>query len=109
MRRSEVCGAVTGSLMVIGLRFGPKDTTDTSKDEAYSKVSDFSATFEKRCGSIICRDLMGCDLSTPEGMSYATEKDLFKTVCPEMVKGAAEILEDMCLPIAPGDPLNTRP
>ncbi len=95
MRRAEVCGAVTGALMVLGLQYGPKDTTDTSRESVYAKVTDFSSRFEARCGSIICRDLLECDISTAEGKQQATDEDLFKTVCPKMVRIAAEILEEL--------------
>jgi len=96
MRRGDVCGAVTGAFMVLGLQYGPKDMTDTSRKVVYSSVTDFSSRFEARCGSIMCRDLLECDISTPEGMRQAREAKLFKTVCPEMVKVAAEILEEQC-------------
>ncbi len=96
MRRAEVCGAVTGALMVLGLRYGPTDITDTSKEHVYPKVEDFSSRFEARCGSLLCRDLLGCDISTAKGMTQATETNLFKTVCPDMIQAAAKILEDIC-------------
>ena len=97
MRRGDTCGAVTGALMVLGLRYGPKDVTDTSaKNYVYSRVTEFCRRYESRCDSIICRELLGCDINTEEGMKQAGENDLFKTVCPEMVQMAAEILEEMC-------------
>ncbi|UCF13962.1 MAG: C_GCAxxG_C_C family protein [Phycisphaerales bacterium] len=97
MRRGDVCGAVTGALMVLGLRFGAQDGSDTSaKAGVYSKLAEFYCQFESRCDSVACRDLLGCDISTPEGMEQATSNNLFKTVCPKMVQAAAEILEDMC-------------
>ena len=97
MRRGDTCGAVTGALMVLGLRYGPQDVSDTSaKAGVYSKVDEFYSSYESKCGSIACRDLLGCDISTPEGMEYAKNNNLFKTVCPKMVQVAAEILEQMC-------------
>ncbi len=97
MRRGDTCGAVTGALMVLGLRYGPKDVTETSaKNDVYPKVTEFCSRFESRCGYINCRDLLGCDVSTEEGMKQAKKNNIFKTVCPRMVKTAAEILEEMC-------------
>ena len=97
MRRGDTCGAVTGALMVLGLRYGPKDVSNVSaKNNVYSKVTNFCRHFEARCESIICRELLGCDVSTEEGMKKARENNLFKTVCPKMVQTAAEILEEMC-------------
>jgi len=96
MCRAETCGAVTGALMVLGLRYGPKDTADTSRDAIKSKVPEFFSRFEARCGSIVCRDLLGCDIGTSEGTKYAVGKGFFKSVCPKLVEAAAEIVEDMC-------------
>ncbi|MHC4109848.1 MAG: C-GCAxxG-C-C family protein [Planctomycetota bacterium] len=96
MRCGDTCGAVTGALMVLGLRYGPKDVSDTSaKNDVYSKVIEFRSRFESRCGYINCRDLLGCDVSTEEGMKQAKKNNIFKTVCPKMVETAAEILEEM--------------
>ena len=97
MRRGDTCGAVSGAVMVLGLRFGPKNISDTSaKNDVYSKVIEFCSHFESRCGSIVCRELLGCDISTKEGMKHARDKNLFETVCSKLVQTAAEILEQMC-------------
>ncbi len=96
MRRADTCGAVTGALMVLGLRYGPKNASDTTaKTDVYSRVVEFCSRFEARCGSVVCRDLLKCDISTPEGMEQARANNLFKTTCPRMVQAAAEILEEM--------------
>jgi C_GCAxxG_C_C family probable redox protein len=97
MRRGHVCGAVTGALMVLGMRYGPKDVSDKSaKEDVYSKVTEYCRRYEGRCDSIICRELLGCDISTEKGMEHAKKHNLFDTVCPRMVETAAEILEEMC-------------
>ncbi len=44
-------------------------------------------------GSYLCRGLLHCDISTPEGLSYAREHNLFTDTCPKMVRSAVEILE----------------
>jgi C_GCAxxG_C_C family probable redox protein len=90
MRRGNTCGAVTGALMVLGLRYGPKDVSDKSaKEGVYSKVTEFCRHYESRCDSIICRELLGCDISTEECMEHARKNNLFETVCPRMVQTAA--------------------
>jgi len=45
--------------------------------------------------SIICKDILGCDISTPQGLRTAREEALFSKVCPKFVRDAAEILEEM--------------
>ncbi|MBQ7929189.1 MAG: C_GCAxxG_C_C family protein [Methanobrevibacter sp.] len=86
MRRAEVCGACTGALMALGLKYGD--------DKARSNMicEKFLDEFENENGSIICRDLLGCDISTSEGVKHAVDNNLFKEFCPKMVESAAEIV-----------------
>lgn len=93
---AEVCGAVTGALMVIGLKAGNTETSDKKKKrETMGLTKDFCQQFRSRNESIICRDLLDCDISTPEGMKVAQKEKLFTTECPKFVRDAAEIIEDI--------------
>ena len=96
----ETCGAVTAAFMVLGLlaaKTGPGE--DAGKKENYRLVNEFARRFRERHGSLLCRDLLGCDLFTPEGMRRAREQGLFKTRCTVFIRTAAEILDEM----APAD------
>ena len=94
MRMGETCGAVTGAFMVLGLRHGSdKSDSPPGRAEAYTRVLEFTRRFRERAGSIVCRDLLGCDISTPEGMKQAQDQGLFKTRCVELVEAAAGILD----------------
>ena len=96
MNKGEVCGACTGALMTLGMRYGQFDLSDVESRAAQkAKAVRFLEEFEKREGSYICRDILGCDLSTEEGRSYAINKGLFKKICPKMVRTAAEITAQM--------------
>jgi len=95
-RMARTCGAVTGAFMVIGLKHGNAHTNDKqSREKTYDLVREFAFRFEERNGSIVCRDLLDCDISEPEGFRSAKEIGLFTSICPEMVRDAAEILEEM--------------
>lgn len=95
-RMAETCGAVTGASMVIGLKYGKTRVEDEqTKEKAYSLVKEFVDKFKSRNGSIICRELLGCDISTPRGMALAKEKKLIDTLCPKFVQDAAEIIEQI--------------
>ena len=89
MRKAEVCGACTGALMVLGLKYGE------SKEKSNDACEKFLEEFEKENGSFICRDLLGCDIGTEEGVKYAVENNLFKDFCPKMVESAAKIVDEM--------------
>ncbi|UCG55955.1 MAG: C_GCAxxG_C_C family protein [Phycisphaerales bacterium] len=99
MRMAETCGAVTGALMVLGLMHASSDSADKgAKQRTYELVTEFAERFRIRNGSVICKELLGCDLSTPEGFASAKEKNLFNSVCPKMVRSAGELLEEMEVP-----------
>jgi C_GCAxxG_C_C family probable redox protein len=65
-RTGNLCGAVSGGVMGLGLAFGRRTPQD-SRDPAYSAVQTFLARFEERFGSLTCLGLTGCHLGTPEG------------------------------------------
>jgi C_GCAxxG_C_C family probable redox protein len=92
----HVCGAVTGAFMVIGLKYGKTQPEDNeSRDKTYSLVQEFTERFKSHHGSILCRELLGCDISTPAALEMAREKGLFETLCPRLVQDAAEIIEEI--------------
>ena len=64
-RTGGVCGAVSGSFMVLGLAEGPSDESRLHlKEQVYDQVRVFKERFESRCGSTICKKLLDCDIST---------------------------------------------
>ena len=96
MRRADTCGAVTGALMVIGLRHGPAQCGDQEgKDRTCRLAAEFQQRFASRHGSTICRDLLECDVSTEAGHQQAEEKGLFDQRGPEFVRDAAAFLQEL--------------
>ena len=96
MRMGETCGAVTGAFMVLGLASCRKQCRTTAERQpACDAVTAFAAEFRRRHGTLVCRELLGCDVSTPEGAAAAREQGLFKTRCVDIVRGAAELLEEI--------------
>jgi C_GCAxxG_C_C family probable redox protein len=95
-RMGLTCGCVTGAMMVIGLKYGKTKAQDEqAKDKTYSLTKEFVNKFKSRNGSIVCRELLGYDISTSDGMKIIKEKKLIDTLCPKLVKDAAEILEEI--------------
>lgn len=93
-RNGEICGAVSGALMVLGLKYGHFDAADNEqKSRAYSIAVEYTRRFKEANGSIVCRDLLGYDLSKPDEMACIKEKGLFGDVCPKAIKSAVEVLE----------------
>lgn len=91
----ETCGAVVGAMMVFGLRHGRTEAGDEiSKEKVKKLVKEFVKRFRKRHKTIICRELIGCDISTPVGKLRAEIHGSFDN-CPDYVSTAVEILEEM--------------
>jgi chloramphenicol O-acetyltransferase len=79
----------------LGLKFGAASLHRVTKELVYNRVQEFTDRFKAQNGSLTCRDLLGCDISTPDGHQVAKEKSLFTTVCPKLVKDAVEVLGEM--------------
>lgn len=95
-RKGELCGAVAGALMVLGLLYGHDDSNDLlSKRRSYIIAVDFMNRFTEKNGSVVCRKLLGYDISKEDDMKIIQEKNLFRTFCPGMIKSAVDILDEM--------------
>jgi C_GCAxxG_C_C family probable redox protein len=94
-RNQEVCGAVTGGILVLGLKHG-RGVNDEQSATAftYQKTQELMRQFSEKHGSYICRELLdGCDLKTEAGQQEFTNKDMKNKVCKVCVHSAVEILE----------------
>ena len=97
-RKEEVCGAVTGGIMVIGAKYGRGENDDRKATEiTYTKVTELMNQFSQRHGTYICRQLLnGCELTTEEGQKIFKENDYRSKICVPCVKSVAAILEEIC-------------
>ena len=95
-RTGQTCGAVTGALMVIGLKHGQTQGEDKqAKEKTYALAHEFLERFKARNGALLCRELLGYDIGAPEGMQAAKDKGLFAALCPRLVANAVEILKEL--------------
>jgi len=100
-RMCEVCGALTGGFMVIGLKYG-KVITDGTKygtetEKTYALVAELAKRFRKRNGSILCRDLIGVDLRDPAQRQRAKDEGIFTDRCGGYIRDSVEILEQLLI------------
>ena len=92
--QGETCGAVSGAFLVIGLKFGRTQAEDLeAREKTYEKILDFIDQFSSKNGSTVCKELLGHDMSTPEGFQRAKDAGLFETLCPKLIQSSGEILE----------------
>jgi C_GCAxxG_C_C family probable redox protein len=95
-RMGETCGAVSGGLMAIGLKHGKyREGDDAAKEKTYALAQELARRFRERNGSVVCKELLGLDIGTPEGAKTFKEKEFHSTRCTKYVRDAAEIVSDL--------------
>ena len=94
-RMQETCGAVTGALMAIGLKYGKGENgTEYDKTIAYRQSQFLVNEFKKRNTTICCRQLLdGYDMNSPQEMAKIMELDLYNNYCLKYIQDAVEITE----------------
>ena len=89
-RKGYVCGAVSGVVMGFGLKYG-RNSPEELRAHTYNRVVEFYKRFQEKFGSIICKELSGCDLSNMEGIRKFREENVHEKRCRYFVGGAIEI------------------
>ena len=92
--RSTICGAITGAIMAIGLKYGrgmsePREV----QEKTFEIVNEFIGKFIEKHGTVECKELIGYDLTNSRERVMALENRVYETICPKLVKDAAELLE----------------
>jgi C_GCAxxG_C_C family probable redox protein len=96
-RQQDTCGAVTGALMVLGLKYGKSmNYTEEKKPDTYIKTREFFRMFKKLHGSTNCRELLGgLDLNDPEDYKKIIDGNLFEAKCGKYITDAVAIVEEL--------------
>lgn len=96
MCKGEVCGAVIGALMAIGLKYGQCEVGDLeARKITNDKTIEMMEKFKQENGSYLCKDLLGYDISNSDDLKIIIEKELFTKFCPIMVESATKIVEEI--------------
>jgi C_GCAxxG_C_C family probable redox protein len=90
-RLGHTCGAVTGAIMVLGLRHGSATMAPKAKQAIYARVREFTSRFQQRHGSIVCRELLSGDFGSPDGGPAGPPRQK----CSTIVQHACEILDEL--------------
>jgi C_GCAxxG_C_C family probable redox protein len=92
----EMCGAVAGCLMALGMKYGNSKANDMeTMNLGQNKMKEFTELFEAEFGSIVCREILGYDISIPEEMEIIQEKGFFENKCPKLVCRAIEMTREI--------------
>lgn len=97
MQLGSVCGAYTGALMAIGLKYGHSNPEGLmqQKDILLAKTAQFKEKFLKEFESVDCKCLIGYDVSTPEGLKGALESGKLLEYCPGLVDKVIQMTEEV--------------
>lgn len=96
-RKQEVCGAVSGGIMALGLKYGRGEAQDrTATEDTYAKTQELMRRFEAAHGTCSCLKLLGgCDLTTEAGRAQFKEQDLMRKTCVPCVQTVAALLDQL--------------
>lgn len=94
MRAGQVCGAASGAVMVIGMRYAQTEPGDSeAKQLCYEKTQEFLQAFEAAFGGLSCPALLGCDITTEAGDEQMRRDGLKEKVCSRLITGACDMLQ----------------
>jgi len=91
----QVCGAVSGALMAIGLGRGITAYDQTQKYACYALAQKFLERFTALHGSLTCPGLLGLDIGDADELQQVRELNLFHTRCPQFVGDAARMAAEL--------------
>jgi len=94
-RCGSVCGALTGGAMAIGIKYGTNEPSLEKRLKAYELAQKFYKQFERQHESVLCRELIGYDLSNPDELEKAEEAKVFEEKCVNFVRKAVENLVEL--------------
>ena len=96
MFRGDTCGAVGGSMVVLGWKYGHGAPGEFSKKEQLMrKVTEFQQKFTAKRGCLICRELTGFDFSKPGQLEAALKAGKLFSFCPGVVQDALAVLDEV--------------
>ena len=96
VRCGELCGAVSGALMALGLQYGFYIENDIKqKNICNERAYAFIEKFKEENGSVLCRDLLGCDIRRPADHTTPEAREAHSIKCPALVTSAVRLLECM--------------
>ena len=93
-RTGTLCGAVSGALMTIGVKYSNPDLPE-SKALVQTLSAKFLTAFKEANSALNCKDLLGYDIGTEEGKKSISELNLREKICKNLIFSSAEILNSI--------------
>jgi C_GCAxxG_C_C family probable redox protein len=97
-RNGEVCGALSGGVMGLGLRLGRSAVEEGEGERRpYWFSTELAARFREQLGHVRCEDLLGLDLSRVEDVETYHERGLWETTCRDIIKVTTHLAYDILM------------
>jgi C_GCAxxG_C_C family probable redox protein len=93
--QGQVCGAVSGALMALGLAQGTAVVDRAQKHVCYDLAAEFQNRFKEVHGSVLCPDLLGLDIGDPDQLQQARDQNLFAETCPAYIETAVRLMVEI--------------
>lgn len=94
-RCGSVCGALTGGLMAIGVKYGTNKPSLEERLEPYKLAQQLYKRFEQKHGSVLCRELIESDLSDLTNLKETKNAKILDEKCLDFIRTTIEILLDL--------------
>ena len=91
----NVCGALTGATLAIGLRHDTSQPSHKSREKAHTQTQKLYEQFTKTFGTALCRELIDYDLTNPVELEKARKLRIFDKECADIAKKTVEMLLDL--------------
>lgn len=94
-RCGSVCGALTGGVMAIGIKYGTNEPSVEKRLKSYELAQTLYERFDKRHASVLCRELIGYTLFNAAELEKARREKVFEKKCSKLVGTVVEILLEL--------------
>lgn len=95
MGKGDICGAITGAYMALGLIYG-NDLENSDRSILKEKIKEFDLEFQKISMERRCEDILGVNVGDKEMvMEFAKKNPDFKAICPKLVINSINIIEKL--------------
>jgi len=91
----SACGALTGGVMALSIKYGSNEPSAEKREKCYKLVKRLYELFETKHGTVLCRQLIGYDLSSRKGLEEARKANVFDKKCPIFVGTVIQALIDV--------------
>lgn len=94
-RTQNICGAITGAIMIIGSRYFNEDDVAGSKVIVYDKIKELLSKFKSIHNAINCLELTGIDMSKEGGQELFKTMKIHETKCNGFISDTCRILDEI--------------